>query len=90
MYPATALFHAVKCSPCSSMWSQRAVSPFLRLSNTPLCAYTAFYLSIQLSVDILEKEMATHSSIRAWRIPGIAELGGLVCGVTKSRTRPRD
>ena len=25
----------------------------------------------------LEKEMATHSSVLAWRIPGIAELGGL-------------
>ena len=25
----------------------------------------------------LEKEMATHSSILAWRIPGMAELGGL-------------
>ena len=25
----------------------------------------------------LDKEMATHSSIRAWRIPGTGELGGL-------------
>ena len=25
----------------------------------------------------LEKEMATHSSIRAWRIPGTEEPGGL-------------
>ena len=25
----------------------------------------------------LEKEMATHSSVLAWRIPGMAELGGL-------------
>ena len=25
----------------------------------------------------LEKEMATHSSVLAWRIPGTAELGGL-------------
>ena len=25
----------------------------------------------------LEKEMATHSSILAWRIPGTGELGGL-------------
>ena len=27
--------------------------------------------------DPLEKEMATHSSILAWRIPWIVELGGL-------------
>ena len=26
----------------------------------------------------LEKEMATHSSIRAWRIPGTEELSGLL------------
>ena len=25
----------------------------------------------------LEKEMATHSSVLAWRIPGTAEPGGL-------------
>ena len=27
--------------------------------------------------DVLEKEMATHSSILAWRIPGMGEPGGL-------------
>ena len=27
--------------------------------------------------DTLEKEMATHSSILAWRIPRMEELGGL-------------
>ena len=27
--------------------------------------------------DPLEKEMATHSSIPAWRIPWMEELGGL-------------
>ena len=26
----------------------------------------------------LEKEMATHSSVLAWRIPGTAEPGGLL------------
>ena len=29
--------------------------------------------------DSLEKEMATHSSILAWRIPWTEELGGLQC-----------
>ena len=39
--------------------------------------------------DPLEKEMATHSSILAWRIPWTEESGRLqsVRGVTKSRTR---
>ena len=27
--------------------------------------------------DALEKEMATHSSVLAWRIPGTGESGGL-------------
>ena len=35
--------------------------------------------------DPLEKEMTTHSSILAWRIPWTEEPGGLVCGVTISR-----
>ena len=28
--------------------------------------------------DLLEKEMATHSSVLAWRIPGTGEPGGLL------------
>ena len=41
--------------------------------------------------DPLEKEMATHSSILAWRIPWTEEPGGLQFnGVAKSRTRLSD
>ena len=37
--------------------------------------------------DPLEKEMATHSSILAWRVPWTEEPGGAaVHGVLKSRT----
>ena len=36
--------------------------------------------------DPLEKGMATHSSVLAWRIPWTEEPGGLH-GVAKSRTR---
>ena len=37
--------------------------------------------------DPLEKGMATHSSILAWRIPWIEEPGqATVCGVAKSQT----
>ena len=40
--------------------------------------------------DALEKGMATHSSILAWRSPWTEESGGLtVHGVTKSWTRLR-
>ena len=31
----------------------------------------------QLHFHALETEMATHSSVLAWRIPGTAEPGGL-------------
>ena len=31
----------------------------------------------QLHFHTLEKEMATHSSVLAWRIPGMGEAGGL-------------
>ena len=38
----------------------------------------------------LEKEMATHSSILAWRIPGTGEPGGLLSmGLHKSDTTAR-
>ena len=35
----------------------------------------------------LEKEMATHSSVLAWRIPGMGEPGGLPSMGLQSRTR---
>ena len=34
----------------------------------------------------LEKEMATHSSVLAWRIPGMGEPGGLLSMGSHSRT----
>ena len=42
--------------------------------------------------DPLEKEMATHSSVLAWRIPWTEEPGGLhtVHEVAKSRTEGSD
>ena len=41
--------------------------------------------------DSLEKGMATHSSILAWRVPWTEESGGLtVHGVTKSWTQLSD
>ena len=41
--------------------------------------------------DPLEKEMATHSSIFAWRIHGLRSLVGYtVHGVAKSQTQLRD
>ena len=42
----------------------------------------------RLHFHALEKEMETHSSVLAWRIPGTGEPGGLPSmGVAQSRTR---
>ena len=40
--------------------------------------------------DSLEKEMAIHSSILAWKIPWTEEPGGLQSMGSKSRTRLSD
>ena len=36
-----------------------------------------YMVNITSDFHALEKEMATHSSVLAWRIPGMAEPGGL-------------
>ena len=41
-------------------------------SQTPLSD-----LTFTFHFHSLEKEMATHSSVHAWRIPGMGELGRL-------------
>ena len=41
-------------------------------SQTRLSNFTFIY-----HLHALEKEMATHSSVLAWRIPGTGEPGGL-------------
>ena len=50
----------------------------LVIKNLPANAGDAGDLVLSLGQeDPLEKEMATHSSIRAWRIPGTEEPGRL-------------
>ena len=47
-----------------------------------------FTFTFTFHFHALEKEMATHSSVLAWRIPGMGEPGGLPSmGVSQSRTR---
>ena len=47
-------------------------SPWSRQSRTRLSDFTFTF-----HFHALEKEMATHSSVLAWKIPGMAEPGGL-------------
>ena len=62
----------------------RAAVNVVAKSRTRLTDFTFIF-----HFHALEKEMATHSSVVAWRIPGMAEPGGLpaVYGVAQSRTR---
>ena len=45
------------------------------------------YFTSTFHFHALEKEMATHSSVLAWRIPGTGEPGGLPSMGSHSRTR---
>ena len=51
-------------------------------SRTRLSDFTFTFL-----FHALEKEMAAHSSVLAWRIPGTTAWWAAVYGVTQSRTR---
>ena len=52
---------------CGQTWQHKFCFPNRRIST----------FSIRLHFHASEKEMATHSSILAWRIPGTEEPGGL-------------
>ena len=47
-------------------------SPWVAKSQTRLSDFTSTF-----HFHALEKEIATHSSVLAWRIPGMGEPGGL-------------
>ena len=57
----------------------------LRVAKTRLSDFTFTF-----HFHALEKEMATHSSVLAWRIPGMGEPGGLPSMGLQSRTRLSD
>ena len=54
----------------------------VRKSRTRLSDFTFTF-----HFHALEKEMATHSSILAWRIPGMGAWWTAVYGVAQSRTQ---
>ena len=55
---------------CCSLWDRKESDTTERLNNNSICLE-------RKELRILEKEMATHSSILAWRIPWTEEPGGL-------------
>ena len=42
------------------------------------CLFACLKFLLKTRHYALEKEMATHSSVLAWRIPGMGEPGGLL------------
>ena len=46
-----------------------------------------FTFTFTFHFHALEKEMATHSSVLAWRIPGTGSLWAAIYGVAQSQTR---
>ena len=61
-----------------------AAVPAVTNSRTQLSNFTFTF-----HFRALEKAMAPHPSVLAWRIPGTGEPGGLPATVAQSRTRLR-
>ena len=55
-----------------TQWTHRKLLSFVATSRTRLSDFTFTF-----HFHALEKEMATHSRVLAWRIPGMGEPGGL-------------
>ena len=72
-------FSQIILPPPSPTESKRLfyTSVSLLLSRIQGYSYHLSKFHIYASVYCLEKEMATHSSVLAWRIPGTGEPGGL-------------
>ena len=66
------LYRAGNCAQCYvAAW--RATVHGVATSRTQLSGFTFTF-----HFHALEKEMATHSSVLGWRIPGTGEPGGLL------------
>ena len=74
--------------------SQIFITCYIKSNLTPVVGpspaflkTTYILLTYKPERHALEKEMATHSSILAWRIPGTEEPGGLLSMGSQSQTR---
>ena len=74
-------------APYSNSWAFDSLPHLVAQMVKNLPAMQETWVQSLSQEDPLEKEMATHSSIAAWRIPWTEEPGGLQSmGVTESRT----
>ena len=56
----------------------KEINPEYLLEGLMLKVKVQYFGHLMRRADSLEKEMATHFSILAWRIPGTGEPGGLL------------
>ena len=63
-------------APHSSTWPGKSHG-WSRLEGCSPWGHDESDMTERLHFHALEKEMATHSSVLAWRIPGMGEPGGL-------------
>ena len=78
-----------KCCRLSEMYMLSAASLVAEMVNDLPALQETWVPSLGWE-DPLEKEMATHSSILAWRIPWTEEPGGLQSTGSQSQTRLSD
>ena len=67
-------------------------NPKIRTWRPDLIQFTDYFTVLSFThlsplFYLLEKEMAAHSSVLAWRLPGVGAWRAAVCGVAQSRTR---
>ena len=58
-------------------WPMRCTESMLGICAWPRPSPCPFLFFLSPRVQVLEKEIATYSSVPAWRIPGTGEPGGL-------------
>ena len=71
----------IMCFVCFCLRPSFQFFKYISLKIQVHCIYLSIdtlFSFVVLYLDSMEKEMATHSSVLAWRIPGTAEPGGLL------------
>ena len=76
------LEEGVSYDQCILLTKLLAFARFILYSKAKFAYYSRYFLTSYFCISVpynekVEKEMATHSSILAWRIPGTGEPGGL-------------